>query len=314
MKYKAQIMGVVVLVAVFGVLLGVWQFYFKEIFEGYKQDDRLRDSLEKTLNQLKEDFQGYKPELLIEEWRSKVQPWRDAREERGRFFNFGDWYQIELVRQESRMLKFWYTDELNKRMSDLYMRITSRIGNFPISQDELRRKLDVSDKAEDITWDQVEVNFRKLNFGTRLINWLMDSNVTSIKDIVIWPRRIPENYADMIAVQSVGLHITMTTKDFVKMMDGLRQETRYFTVDNIRISYPYIAWQVEPQLDIELIVSQANYRRPPDPQEPTVSPAARAQAQPEGVSMERRRRREEIEETAGQKIWRWFRQNILYMP
>jgi hypothetical protein len=321
MKYKTQIIGFISLCAVFGVMFCVWQFHFKEVFAGYKEDDRMRASLEDTLTQLQENFQGYKPELLIEEWKNKVQPWRDAREERAGYFSFGDWFDIDVKPQEARILKFWYTEESNKMIYDLYAKVYERMGGYDRFPNDLRKILNVAKEEDwegkDVTWPEVEVNLRQLSFGIKLATMFLDANVSSIKDIVAWPYRVPDTYSGMLGLKTVGLHITIPAKELVKMLEKIGQEPRYFNVDSIKISYPYIAYAVEPQLDIQFLLTQANYLQPKDPQEPTVvSSAGEANSQGDRqMATSRRRGREpEVAPGAVQRFWRWFKRVVLYMP
>ena len=46
MKYKAQVVGIIILAAIGGAFYGTWHFFFQELFEGYKQDSALKNSLE----------------------------------------------------------------------------------------------------------------------------------------------------------------------------------------------------------------------------------------------------------------------------
>lgn len=320
MKYKAQIIGFLLLLAVFGVMFAVWQFHFKEIFDGYKEDDRMRDALEGTLTQLQENFQGYKPELLIEQWQNQIQPWRDAREERARYFNFGDWYDIDLVPPEARMLKFWYTEETNKKLYDLYVKIYERMGGYDRFPNDLRAKFNVAKEEDwsgrDVTWPEIEQNLRQLNFGINLASLLMESNVTLVRDIVIWPRRVPEGYDDMLGLQTVGLHLSIPAKDLVKFFDNLSQEPRYFTVDGISLSYPYIGYQVEPQIEVQMLLTQANYRKPADEKEPdlTADGGIPQSQQMMNRDADERPRRQEVSQGVFAKAWRWFKRVVLYMP
>lgn len=324
MKYKAQIIGILALMTVFGVMFAVWQFHFKEIFDGYKEDDRLRDALEKTLSQLQEDFQGYKPELLIEEWQNAIQPWRDAREERARYFNFGDWYEIDLIPPEERMLKFWYTEESNKMIYDLYMKVYERMGGYDRFPTNLQEKLNIAKEADwagiNVAWPEVERNLRQLGFGIKLSTLLIQSNVNSVADITLWPRRFPENFGGMLGLQTVGLQVTIAAKDLVKMLENLSQEPRYFTVDCVKISYPYIAYGVEPQLEVQLLLTQANYRAPEDPKDPVLTEQGAAaggappMVKPRSEEAERRSRARQAPQGAMGKFWRWFRQTVLAMP
>lgn len=315
MKYKGQIIGFLLLCAVFGAMFAVWQFYFKEIFDGYKEEERLRVSLEETMAQLQENFQGYKPELLIEAWQNEIQPWRDAREQRGQYFNFGDWYEIDVTPPEERMLKFWYAEESNKQINDLYGKIFNRMGRYDLFPQDIRAKFAIAGEKDwegrNISWEEVETNLRKLNFGIKLTTLLLEANVSSVRDIVIWSRRVPENYGDMLSMQTVGLHITIAAKDMVKLLESLEQETRYFDVDALRITYPYIAYAVEPQLELQFLLTQANYRQPKDMPEPIATASVDSAGSRAGGAAGRGRA---APEGALGKFWSWFKRVVLYMP
>ncbi|MFA7693721.1 MAG: hypothetical protein GX117_14290 [Candidatus Hydrogenedentes bacterium] len=314
MKYKAQIIGVCLLLLFGGALFGAWQFYFKAIFDGYKEDARLCDSLEKTILQLQDNFHGYQPELLIEQWQNQMQPWKESREERARYFNFGDMYELEVIPPEGRMLKFWYTEETNKMLADFYAKVYERMGAYNRFPGDLRAKFGVAKEedwsARNVTWAEVERNLRELSFGIKFSTMLLESNASSVQDIVVWPRRIPESYDNMLGLQTVGLHLSFAAKDLVRFLEKLSQESRYFTVDGIKLSYPYIGYNVEPQIDVLCLVTQANYRRPQD--EPDLTALDTDMPAP-AMETGRDSRRQAPEGILG-SFWRWFRRVILYRP
>lgn len=327
MKYKAQIVGVIILAAIAGAFYATWHFYFKELFAGYKQDNALKDSLETTLKQMDDNFGGYKPELLIDEWQGMVQPWRSAREDRAKYFNFGGWYDIEATQDEDRILKFWYTEESNAMLMELYKQIYEKMGGYDRFPNDLRAMLHVP-KEEDwagqnVTQEQIDLALRTLKFGINLSELLLKANISSLSEISLWPRRFPEVYQEMLGLQTVGLRFTMTARDLVRFLESLRQETRYFTVDAIRVTYPYISYSGEPQLNVRLLLTQANYRAP---KEAGAGPAGAAGAAPGAafgpgggpmvippreIDPDRMGAQEEPGPVG--RFWKWFKRNILYM-
>ncbi len=317
MKYQAQIIGLLILCVVFGALGAVWQFYFKEIFEGYKRDDALRASLETTLSQLEETFQGYNPEKLIEEWQNKMQPWRAAREERATYFNYGDWYEIEVKPEETRMLKFWYDETSNQMVRDIYLKVYERLGDYSRFPQDIRLLFNIAKEGDwvgrDITWEEARVNLQVLAFARSLTDFLLDNNVSSVRQIEFWPRRIPQLYNELLVLQTLGLHITIQTRDLVRMFDALRQEPRYFSIEAIKISYPYIAYAMEPQLDVQFLLTQANYRAPDD-ERLEMTARTTTTGTPARVVDRDRTRAIDVQPNMLQRIWIWFRRNILYMP
>jgi len=313
MKNKETIIGLVAVVAVLALLGAAWQFHFKAIFQGYKEDDKLRETLEKTYSQLEETFQGYKPELLINEWQNHMQPWRAAREERSAYFNFGDWFDVEFKPDENRMLKFWYTEESEKMLRDLYTKVYQSMNGYDRFPQNIRAIMNVQTSDEWGNKDpqpfEVELNLNYLSFAQSLTNFLLDdAKVSSVSAISMWPRRIPGTFMGLLGLQTVGLQVTMTAKNLINMLDKMRQEPRYFSFEAIKITYPYIAYNVEPQLNVSFLLTQAMYIKPPDEAENAAGGgaiAARPAARPAVTTAE--------EPSAFSKAWVWFKRNILYM-
>ena len=327
MKYKAQVVGIIILAAIGGAFYGTWHFFFQELFEGYKQDSALKNSLENTLKQMEDNFSGYKPELLIDEWQGMVQPWRSAREDRAKFFNFGGWYDIDIKQDDDRILKFWYTEESNAMLMELYKKVYEKMGGYDRFPYDLRGMLNVA-KEEDwtgqnVTQEQIDLALRTLQFGINLSEYLLKAEISSLSNVVLWPRRFPEAHQKMLGLQTVGLRFTMTARDLVRFLEALRQETRYFSVDAIRVIYPYISYAGEPQLDVRLLLTQANYRAPQDegtPGTPGVGAAPGATfgaggapmvIPPREIDPERMRRQQEPGPLG--RFWRWFKRTVLYM-
>ncbi len=97
------------------------------------------------------------------------------------------------------------------------------------------------------------------------------------------------------------------------MFDALRQEPRYFSIEAIKISYPYIAYAMEPQLDVQFLLTQANYRAPDD-ERLEMTARTTTTGTPARVVDRDRTRAIDVQPNMLQRIWIWFRRNILYMP
>lgn len=320
MKYKYEIVGITVLLVIFGGVGAVWQFYFRDLFEGYRQDDQYRATLQSTFERLEETFRGYDPELLIEEWQNKIQPWRNAREERARFFNYGDWYEIDVVPDETRMLKFWYTDVSNEMLYDLYTRVFEQMGDYTRFPQDIRTMFNIAREEDwagrDVSREEVESNLRALAFASALSNLLLDHNVTSVRRIEVWPRRVPQTFNGLVDFQTIGLHVTIQARDMVRLFETLRQEQRYFGVEAIKVAYPYIGYGVEPQLDVQFLLTQANYLPPDDREIDRVAAetpdAPRMAARPERPAA--MQRAVDVQPSRLRRFWIWFRRTVLYIP
>ena len=137
-------------------------------------------------------------------------------------------------------------------------------------------------------------------------------------------------HGDLLVLRSTGAFVEMTMKNLVKFIeDDLRTADRYFTVDALRISYPYIAYDVKPQLQVRMLITQAIYKtRSPGGRPATGAPAADGapgigagldgvtQAQQLFRSMKGRggssRRAPAEEPGVVGKAWKWFKRTVLY--
>ncbi|HOQ90289.1 MAG TPA: hypothetical protein PLO53_04555 [Candidatus Hydrogenedentes bacterium] len=316
------IIGVVVLLAVFGALGGVWLMFVQPMFDQYKQDERTRQSLEETLDKLRETFAGYKPELMLDLWQRSLQPWRDAREERAKYFNLADWTKYEGQPEEGRMKKFWYFDEINRIVKEFYEKVYAKRGNYNAFP---KNPLDMFNtpgqqqyQTRDITDKEIADNLSELTFGLKMCEFLLEHNVTQVNDMVLWPAWISKDHAEILGMKTVGIECVMTMRDLAKLMDDMRTADRYFSVNAIKITYPYIAYNVEPQLNISMIVSQANYlKRKVEQSEKAAAPAAGGPAgpgMPPGVAGRPQVQQAPVEEpSAVSKAWKWFKNNVLYI-
>ena len=321
MKNQGSIIGAIVLIAILGGLgFGYFQ-YIQPQFDAYTKDEKLRASLDETFKHLEETFQGYKPELLMNAWQNKLQPWRAAREERAGYFNYGDWFIHDKPAQDSaRMVKFWYSDTANKMTQDFYTELYKKFGRYDTYPQDLRTAVGAASdqdwQSRDVTDAEVVRNLDKLAYGLSACRFLLKYNVPQVTQLRLWPPRIAEEYAQMLVVQTVGVQFSITAKDLVKMMDDLRTGDRYFTVDAIKVTYPYIAYKVEPQLQVSMLMSQAFYRKPfieksensagaAGVGQPGMGPAAVVPARPNLPPPE--------EPGAIGTAWKWFKNNVLYI-
>jgi hypothetical protein len=318
MKNQGRIIGIVVLVVIFSALGFGYIEYIQPQFDAYKKDEKLRASLDETFNQLKETFQGYKPELLMSAWQDKLQPWRAAREERAGYFSYGDSFNHEKPAQDSaRMVKFWYSDAANKMIQDFYTELYKKFGRYDTYPQDLRAAVGAASDQEwqgrDVTDVEVNHSLDKLAYGLSVCRLLLKHNVPQLAQLRLWQPRFCEEYGQMLVAETVGLQFTITAKDFVKMMDDLRTGDRYFSVDALKITYPYIAYNVEPQLQVSMLLSQTQYRKAFVQKSEGAGGAAVPGAAPASVLPPRPPAPVYEEPGAVGKAWKWFKNNILYI-
>jgi hypothetical protein len=331
---KGRIISAIVLFAVLGAFGGVYQFYFKTQWEAYSQDEQLRQKLEATIKDLQETFGGVAPEQLVRAWRAEVQPWTDAMAERGKFFNFGNWYDHEAPPKEGPILKFWYDEQSNKMIYALYKTVSESMagGGWGLFPPDIRQELDVASlddwTGKDVTEQDVDSELGRLAFGISACKMLLDAKAYSINKVLIWEVRQDPTYGNLVRFRTLGLSFSMTMKDFVNFLEQLRTSDRYFSVDGLDIRYPYVAYNTEPRLEVDMLLSQARYAPPREgapggvpgvPGVPGMLPGGRPGVTP--ADMFRNsippRRASANQQTAAEpgffgKAWKLFKRYVLY--
>ncbi|HPO16533.1 MAG TPA: hypothetical protein PLI09_24065 [Candidatus Hydrogenedentes bacterium] len=326
---KARIIYTLILAAVLSVYVAVYQFYFKGKLEVYRQDVQLKDTMERSYEDLKTTFMGVKPEVIVREWRSQVQPWSDTVLTRAKYFNYGDWFTpFETIPvQNAGILRFTFDEMVNRMIDDLYKRVGERMGRYDLFPADIQEQLRIPTLNElagvDVTQDEVKEYLARLNFGIRLCNLLLDAKASSISQVSIWPVRKEK---DLLDYQTAGMSFTIAMKDLVNLFeDKLHTSDRYFSIDALKITYPYVGYNFDPQLNVEMLLTQAAFSGMPEPKPSEAggppaapgSPEARAGGQPSardefGRSMNRPPRPQPKAPGFFGKAWKLFKRYVLY--
>lgn len=346
---RERIISMVLLLMMAGVFLGVYQFYFKDKLAAYKQNEDFHGQLVAALDTMSKTFHGSNPELAVEAWSAQVNPWSDARRQRAGYFMFGDWLKVdEYPKKDAPMVRFWYEERLNKNFEAFLQDIAKRFNTlkaFPPT-DQLVRDFGVLMPSEftgvEVTEPMVTTELKKLSFGFRACTFLCESQPTAVYGVYPWPEQKLPAYKDALTTRYTGYRFQMRMKDLVAFLEKLRLSERYFSVDALKISYSYLAYPVEPEMMVDMLVSQLAYARNLDEELSGPAPAAGAVSTPgapgaaspglasagaasagaqsaaSGDDDDRfgRRRRgsaptQEPTSTAG-RAWKWFKRNVLY--
>lgn len=317
---RGTIIYVSVLTICFLIFAGVYYFFLQRQLAQYKKDEELKNLYETALKDLEQSFSKTDPEILIREWRAQVIPWNEALNERSKFFNLSNWGEHETPPKEGVILKFWYEEQAQKMIKELYEKVGEKMGRYDLFPQDIRRSLGVPTLEEisrqDVTEQVVNQALAKLAFGIKMCEFLLDSKVLSLDEIVYWPpiRQAPQ-FEKLLSFHIFGIRCSMTMKDFVNFIEEkLKLADRFFAVNCLRIQYPYIGYNTEPILQIEMLISQANYS---PPKEVGIDLKAQYQAQM-GVGIGGGVGRGTVGTTQTEQIsfwgkaWKWFKRYILY--
>lgn len=262
---RGRIIYASVLFSVFAAFGAVYQFYFKARLEAYRKDELFAIELQGTLDGLADTFKETTPDELTRAWRAQIQPWNDAVTERAKFFNLGGWFEHEKPPAESLILKFWYDEQSQKELRKLYQKVGEKMGRYDLFPPDIRENLGIpvlDDWANiDVTERDVNRELARLNFGIKTCELLLDAKVSSLNDVVMWQTAYQSPaYNKLLNLQTTGMSFTITMKNLVALLEEkFRLANRYFTVNGLRITYPYIAINAEPELQVEMLVTQAEF-------------------------------------------------------
>ncbi|HOK08404.1 MAG TPA: hypothetical protein PLT82_03525 [Candidatus Hydrogenedens sp.] len=316
---RGTIIYITVLLLSFLLFAGIYYFFLQKQLAEYKKDENLKKNYEAALMDLEQTFSQTDPEVLIREWRAQVVPWEETVKQRSAFFNLSNWTEHEVPPKEGVILKFWYEEQAQKMIKQLYEKVGEKMGRYDLFPQDIRKSLGVPTLDEisrqDVTEQVVNRALAKLAFGIKMCEFLLDSKMASIDDIVFWqPINQAPEFEKLLSFYLFGIRCTMNMKDFVNFVEEkLRLSNRYFNINCIRIQYPYIAYNVEPLLQIEMIISQANYNPPKE-----VGADIRLQYQAQMGAGAPGRKGATATTTTEEpgffgKAWKWFKRNILVM-
>ena len=277
---------VIAILAVGLVLAGVgsaYQFYYKQRLAQYAENLETLNSLEAALVDLETKFEGKDPEGLITHWRNQVQPLAEKVVQRAQFFNTGDALQIDPI-PEGKLLRFYYADEFVKMLNELRQDAVSRTPYCPYpdaSTFGAARPEELEGRT--VTEEQVKQWLRLIKFGSATVRMLMDAKALSIYDVQVWPRRDE----GMLSMRTVGLSFVMRYADLVAFIDKLQLENRYFNINAIGLQNRYLRWPTEPPVEVQMLLTQADYNAAAGTQAAAPAPEAPGLPGPQNPLMAR---------------------------
>jgi hypothetical protein len=260
---KSRIISALVLFAVLGAFGAVYQFYLKEQLESYARDQELQRQLESTYADLQNFFHGYQPEIVTAAWSAQRQPWHNALLDRARYFHDGGWYEHEEPPQNVPVMRLWYGDKTNEMISEAFESISQRMqyGTFPMDFHGMFGVPHAQQWAG-ITPSRDRVNraLGRLSFGISALELLAEAQAARISYIVIWPPDTRARHNEMLVSRTLGLDFHMTTANLVDFLEKLRLEGRHFSVEAMRVEWPHILANTEPQLRVQMLLTQSVFR------------------------------------------------------
>lgn len=264
---KGRIINAVFVLSVLGIALSVYLFYFKEKLETYSQDKELGKNLQRALDTLTEDFAGRDPEWLSTQWRTNIPTWTTTITNRANYFSYGDWTADIPQAEEERTLKFWYDEVMRKMVMEFYTTEVYpkiRPDLFPDYNQFLASvRVETLDQwaNQDIGIKRVNLQLTNLTFGFAAANLLLDHNVSSVTSLNCLPPVTVNELNGITQKRTIDTVFTTTAENLVELLETLRISDRYFTVEALKVQYPYIASPYEPQLQVAMVLTQSAFNK-----------------------------------------------------
>jgi hypothetical protein len=260
---KEYIMALSALIAVLGAVGGGYQFYYRERLDEYKKNIQDEAKFTGVLSALETKFDFCPPEKLIAAVNGEVNPMVEELHRRASFFQVSDLREIQPI-PEGKMLAFYYREEFDRLFREFRQQAVASYPTcvypfdivFGAPRPEEFTGIEVS-KLE------VATALRKITFGLSMMSLLMQSKAAYITDVQLWnPLTTPNR---LFTQYTVGLSFAMMTKDLVAFLDKLRVgeifgQQRYARVNALSIQNKYMRWQIEPPVEVQMVVTfaQAN--------------------------------------------------------
>ena len=328
---RDRVIYISALVLMFAVCLGVYQFYFKAKLVKYAEDKALLASLNSTYSSLNTTFKEEDPDAVIQQHLAVVESWKDAISARLPYFDDSDWREYEKPPEDVFILQFWYGEQTAAMTKALWEEAQKKYGaqvyqSIPM---EIQTMLGVPYAEEyqgyDINTKIVGDQLERLSYGISLFEMLMKANAKYIRQVSIYEPAPSGFVKDAVENSRVGLAFNMEMEDLVKFLDSLRMSDKYYNIEGIKVSHPYIMMKYEPLMEVELILLRA---RPKAGATPGAVGAPGLQAPgapgtvplPGGVANRRAPAAPSANEddvpvapepTGFGKFWKWFKRTVL---
>jgi hypothetical protein len=329
---RDRVIYISALVLMFAVCFGVYQFYFKAKLVKYAEDKALLASLNTTYSSLNSTFKEEDPDAVIQQHLAVVESWKDAISARLPYFDDSEWREYEKPPEDVFILQFWYGEQTAAMTKELWEKAQKKYGaqvyqSIPM---DVQTMLGVAYAEQwqgfEITTQLVGEQLERLRYGISLFELLMDANAKYIRQVSLYDAA-PSGFVGATVENSrVGLAFNMEMEDLVKFLDKLRMSDKYFNVEAIKVSHPYIMMKYEPLMEVELILRRARPKASgvpvaggaaPGLQAPGTAPGVppllggQGSAGPSAMADDEDEEPVEPEPTGFGKFWKWFKRTVL---
>ena len=258
---REYIIAIVVMALIGGGVFAVYQFYLKERLEKYAKDQLQLEQLTTKYTELKTKFNNTVPKKVIEDVANSVNPWKEAVDERGEYFNVGDFRVIEPVPDDVLSYKLYYLERAPKVYNQFneYLRNEGKQNAIAVN---LWFRAPPPDRVTDLRPNKLHVAawLGAMQYGHSTVKMFVEANVINLRQLRLWEPRVERQVLD---AYTTGVEFDMTMDDLVAFFDKLRfDRDRYYDVNAFRIKNPYLKGEYanNPWLQTEMLITSAEYK------------------------------------------------------
>jgi len=259
---REYLIAIIIAALLGGGVFAVYQFFLKEKLEAYAKDELRLEQLTEKYTDLSEKFSNTQPKVVIEDVANKVNPWREAVDQRGEYYNVGDFRTYEPVPDDVLSYKLYYMEKAPE-VYNAFSEYLRGEGKFEAVGVNLWFRAPPPDRVKVLRPNKVEVAIwlGAMHTGHSFVKMFVDANVISLRQMRLWEQRVDRQVLDAF---TVGADMEMTMEDLVAFLDKLRfDRDRFYDVNGIRITNPYLMgpYAEDPWLQVEMLVTSAVYKK-----------------------------------------------------
>jgi hypothetical protein len=255
---KSQIIITLVLIASIIGTFAVYQLYVKVRYTELKDHKNEEAKLRAKIDLLSDKFHQTKPEIVLELWNSRKQPWFSSIKQRTEYFQLRDIEEIKVP--DDVIPRIWYGEEypkLEKKLEEMALASGTELNASTV-------KFGVKTPADyppgtNPRRNEIQANIDLYLYGIEMTRLLIDHKAAQIDNIVMWnPRENPRGRTGTIKKSTTGYDFDITWANLTSLLESLRTNDRHYTVETIKIIQDKMRIKNDP-LKVSMVVTQAWY-------------------------------------------------------
>jgi hypothetical protein len=295
----------------------VYKFVVQARLQELAEEQAQKEQLLQKIQEMENLFSATAPPAIIRAWREKAEPWRVASVNRTAYFDMPiDIFEAKVP--ETEIPRFYYNEEIKRRVDELNVflrqnRTTVQDPYFGVPNENFYGRGSIPSAEE------IEQHLRQHALGSEIARMLSRAGVREIRTLNIWPRQNAlDGQVGRVDVMIIGISATLPNSAFIRLIEQLRTEPRYYAVDAMRtINTNLLQRQEDPTIEVEFLLVLTDFEeRKIETAAASATPQSTGstfttvfQTNPGGVVLNRSGRNQEDEEQTS--WWQDFRRRFL---